>query len=115
MTPEGALLKQILDYLAAERIWAMRINTGAVVSEYKGRTRFHRYGRPGCADILAFPKIKRRSGSDDWFLEPILWIECKTPKGKQSEMQKVFQGEVEAEGHTYIVARSLEDVKAALQ
>lgn len=105
MTPEGAILKSILDYLAIEHIWAMRINTGAVVSEYKGRKRFHRYGRPGCADILAFPDN----------LHKPLWIECKTETGHQSEAQKWFQAEVEARGHYYIIARSIDDVKEFLR
>jgi hypothetical protein len=43
-----------------------------------------------------------------------VWIECKDSKGKQSDLQKSFQAQVEAEGHKYIVARSIEDVEAAL-
>jgi len=44
-----------------------------------------------------------------------LWIECKAAKGKQSELQKSFQEQVEREGHRYIVARSIEDVEQALK
>lgn len=102
MTPEGEILRSILDYLAAERIWAMRINTGAIVSEYQGRKRFHRYGRPGCADILAS------------FNSGFVWLEVKTDKGRQSPAQKEFEAEVNAEGHFYAVVRSIEDVKMAL-
>jgi hypothetical protein len=43
-----------------------------------------------------------------------MWIEVKSATGKQSELQKSFQAQVEAEGHRYIVARSIEDVEAAL-
>jgi len=50
---------------------------------------------------------------DDWgvWQARFLWIECKTPKGKQSEAQKSFQIQVEEQNHTYIVARSIEDVE----
>lgn len=102
MTPEGEILRSILDYLAVEKIWAMRLNTGAIVSEYKGRTRFHRYGRPGCADILAS------------FNGEFVWLECKTANGKQSDAQKEFEAEVKALGHYYFVVRSIDDVKTAL-
>lgn len=111
MTPEGAILKSILEYLAVCGVWSMRINTGAIASEYKGRTRFHRYGRPGCADILAIyaGKMSEMDGLT------ILWIEVKTEKGRQSDLQKLFQAEVEAEGHTYLIARSIDDVEALLK
>ena len=109
MTPEGEILKGILDYLAAVKVWAMRINTGAVVSEYKGKTRFHRYGRPGCADILATTFNMCECGGQGFVR--VIWIEVKTATGKQSDAQLEFQKEVENEGHTYIVARSIDDVR----
>ena len=56
----------------------------------------------GMADILAFG------------FQPC-WIELKTDKGKQYEFQKSFQSQVEEHGHTYILARSLEDVKKAFR
>ena len=105
--PRGASEKEvqaaILQYLTARRILAFRMNTGAVVSEYNGKQRMIRYGTPGMADILAF------YGGNAY------WIECKSPTGKQSELQKSFQQLVEAEGHVYAVARCIEDVEAALQ
>ena len=38
-----------------------------------------------------------------------LCIEFKTPKGRQSENQKVFQEQVEQHGNKYIIVRSVED------
>ena len=43
-----------------------------------------------------------------------MWIELKAANGKQIELQKSFQAKVEAEGHSYILARTLEDIEAAL-
>lgn len=103
---EREIQRAILDYLAAKHVLAFRMNSGAAVREYKGKTRKIIFGVPGMADILAFPILPHEYGS-------VLWIECKAEKGKQSELQKSFQAQVESEGHKYIVARSIEDVMAA--
>jgi hypothetical protein len=110
-TPEGAILKQILDYLAARNILAFRMQTGAVANEYKGKKRFMRFGTPGMADVLAFPVDHYGNAT---FIRCPLWIEVKSSTGKQSELQKSFQEQVEDHGHNYIIARSIEDVEAAL-
>jgi hypothetical protein len=103
---EAAIQRAILDYLAATGILAFRMNTGAVKIE----KRFMRFGSPGMADILAFPWQKRKSGSDEYYIDPIVWIECKAHSGIQSALQKSFQKQVEEHGHIYVIARSVEDV-----
>ena|SRR6185437_5764471 len=114
-TPEGAIVKAILDYLAVRRVLAFRMNTGALKAEYNGKQRFMRFGVPGMADILAFPNVEFRTPRPMTLTAPIiLWIEVKAPTGKQSEFQKSFQQQVEAEGHRYMVARSIADVEAVL-
>lgn len=40
-----------------------------------------------------------------------LAIEMKTPKGRQSDSQREWQNEVEAQGYTYAVARSFDDFR----
>jgi len=91
--------KAILQFLALKRVLAYRMNTGAAVYETAGKKRFVRYGNPGMADILAIT-----TGGQ------CIWIEVKAAKGKQSESQIRFQREVEKRGHTYLVARSVEDL-----
>jgi hypothetical protein len=103
MTPEGQILKAVLDYLAARHILAFRMNTGSLKDSRGIPVRF---GTPGMADVLAFPQV---NGYPD-----ICWIECKAAKGKQSPLQRSFQEQVEKEGHRYVVARSIEDLAAAL-
>jgi hypothetical protein len=119
-TPEGAVLKAVLDYLAARHILAFRMPVGAVKMDDK---RFMRFGTPGMADVLAFP-LEDRWKSDNYndcafylgqFPAPPVWIECKAPKGKQSEFQKSFQAQVEEAGHRYGICRSIEDVEALLK
>ena len=118
MTPEGAVLRQIMDYLAARHVLAFRMQVGAVSAQHEGKKRFMRFGTAGMADVLAFHK--RRAG---WLSNPAIkgdyrtdiitptWIEVKAPKGKQSPLQKSFQEMVEREGHLYIVARSIDDLE----
>jgi hypothetical protein len=87
----------ILHLLAAEHIFAIRLNTFATTD--RGRVLRSHSGGAGVADILAFPRE----------LMP-LWIEVKSATGKQSPEQKNFQLHVEEYGHTYLLARAPEDV-----
>ena len=96
---EAQIQQAILDYLTIKGVLAFRMNTGA----FKVDNRFIRCGSPGMADILAFVPTG----------DP-LWIEVKSDTGKQSTIQKWFQEMVESHGHTYIVARSIEDVQDIL-
>lgn len=107
---EAMIQAIILEYLAARHIFAMRMNSGTQVVNDNGHRRAIHMHEPGTADILAFP---RRITWEDQGLTP-LWIECKSATGKQTPVQKSFQRQVEDEGHKYIIARSIEDVEAAL-
>lgn len=110
---EAPTQRLILDYLAATRVLAFRMNTGQ--ANMGGR--YVAFGVPGMADILAFPKETVTVDDEDGCLgawtcthcSP-LWIECKATDGRQSALQKSFQAQVEAHGHRYVVARTLEDV-----
>jgi hypothetical protein len=95
-TPESGLLQACLQLLGAERIWHCRMNTGAV----QEGGRFFRFGRKGMADILV-----------PAFGSGVVWIECKAGRGQQSGEQKLFQQEVEAEGHTYLVVRDAAELQ----
>jgi len=99
---ESQTQRLILDWLAAKRILAFRMNSGAVKTD----KRFFRFGVAGMADILAFP--------EEWQAITPTWIEVKAAKGRQSEFQKSFQRQVEEAGHRYILAKSVDDVIAAL-
>ena len=92
-TPEAGVQRAILDLLAAERILAFRMNSGVM----RAGRRFVRFGVPGMADVLAFPGR-------------VLWIECKSERGRQSPEQASFQRQVESHGHSYLLARTPEDL-----
>jgi hypothetical protein len=109
---EAETSRAIMDYLAAERIFALRLNTAAMKVE--GRFfRSHSAGK-GCADILVIMGVKVSLvdplSTECYQLQRALWIEVKSPTGKQSPEQVSFQKDVEARGHLYILARSMEDV-----
>ena len=128
--PESGVLKACMDLLRAEHIWHMRMNTGAM----QNGTRFTRFGRPGTADILATPKTLvelicdadepdqkeswmvrwiagARHGLWKWKETQVLWVECKSYSGKQSDAQIEFEKEVSMAGHHYLVVRSSYDLK----
>lgn len=111
-TPEGTILKSILEYLSVIGMWHMRMNTGAMSGSHNSKRWFVKFCKPGTADILAIATSDKEWGKDK--LQWVVWFEVKTPTGKQSEEQKSFQAEVEAEGHAYHVVRSIEDVKEVL-
>ena len=110
-TPEGQLQRLVLDWLAAKHIFAIRMQTG-VLRNPAGRP--VTFGLPGQADILAFPRASKvKNGFANEHVIPY-WIELKAPKGKQSDLQKSFQAKVEAEGHRYLLIRSLDELEAQL-
>lgn len=97
---EKEVLSKVMQYLRSEKCLCYRMNTGAgLFSNPTGKQRFVRFGEKGMADILAFTK----SGTT-------LWVECKGSSGKQSELQRHFQGQIEAYNHIYIVAHGVEDL-----
>lgn len=61
-------------------------------------------GLPGEADLTLF----QRGGKT-------VFIEVKTPTGRQSKQQKAFQKRVEELGFEYLIARNLEDIKKLVE
>lgn len=96
---EKFVVKQILDFLAAHRVFAVRLNTLAVTADYKGKRRMYRSHNlgPGTADIVVLPP-----GS--------LWIECKGTDGQQTEEQKLFAEWVKSYHHNYLLVSSIDDL-----
>lgn len=116
LTPtEAETQKAILQLLAAYGVYAFRLNTAAIRTD--GRFfRAHSLGA-GAADIFALPIIHTAywkgspCGHELTIGQPQpLWIEVKSPTGKQSQEQASFQREVESRGCYYLLARSVEDV-----
>ena len=80
MTPESALVRATLDYLAARKIFAWRANSGAATAVYKGKKRFIRFaGVKGLSDIIGILPDGR-----------FLAIELKAPGKKPTAEQWEF-------------------------
>lgn len=94
---QGAILKA---YANHPRIVLWRQNTGAA----RIGKRFVRFGLPGQADLQGVIAPSGRA----------LFIECKSARGVQSDAQKTFQRFVEKHGGLYVLARTLDEVVAAL-
>lgn len=122
---EAEIQRTIMHLLAIEKIFALRINTSShLIDDGKGHRNFVRThsGGAGVADILAFPKflekLTNNSGSITRCVSLLvtpLWIEVKSATGRQTPEQKNFQEKVESEGHSYLLARSMDDVLAWLK
>lgn len=98
MSTEKATQKAVIDYLTLKRHFFWRNNSGAMVSEYKGRQRFMRFGTTGSPDIFVL-----KNGM-------LYGLEIKDIKGKQSEGQVLFENDMNRHGGIYKVIRTLDDV-----
>ena len=96
---ESEISKEIQDYLTDNGFfwWRSQVFNGRVKGGYL------RTGITGLADITLMLQ-----GSH-------LYIELKTLTGKQREAQEAFQATCKANGHYYIVARCVSDVRHQLK
>ena len=78
-----------------------RNNVGIFFTAYGARIAI---GLPGEPDLTLFTKTGKT-----------IFIEIKTPTGRQSEKQRHFQKLVEGYGFRYVVMRSVEDAKRLLR
>lgn len=100
-TPEGKIQLAILKHLRSHSVLCWR-HEPLTYNHDLGRHISNPYAMKGVADILAvMPDGTGR----------MLAIEVKTPKGKQSPDQVLFQKRLEEAGGVYVLARSVDDVK----
>lgn len=97
---EKDIQRACIEFLHLKKIFCWRNNTGAFVGEYKGKTRFLRYGYPGSADILGMLPDGR-----------FLAIEVKRPGNKLSDMQKVFAKKTVKNKGVYMVVHSVDELE----
>jgi len=103
MTPEGATLNAILEYLRIRHVFAWRNNTGAAKVGEGRDSRFIRYGLKGSSDISGCLDDGR-----------MLAIEVKAPRGRVTQEQTDFLESISKRGGVAFVARSVEDVEKAI-
>jgi hypothetical protein len=100
---ESNIQRTICDYLALKRYFFWRQNTAPAVQKTGDHWAFRRmppYSMKGVPDIILI------DGGH------FVGLEVKTPTGRQSPEQKEFQRRLTAEGGSYHVVRSVDDVIA---
>ena len=113
---EQATVRAILQFLHAHRIPAWRMNSGGFRAEYKGTTRFHRFGVTGMSDILGALVCRHGPDHTDHNCDHgrLLSIEVKSATGKVSAAQKDFLAQVTGAGGKAFVARDVATVAREL-
>lgn len=102
---ESTIQGKICKYLESKGYFFWRSNNTATYDQklnngLGGYRSQGQYTQPGLADICVV--------SDGGFM---IFLEVKTPKGRQSADQKLFQKKCERIGCEYYVVRSVDDVK----
>jgi len=108
---ETDTVKAIVEYLRLRGYLAWRVNTGAFKAEYKGKTRFHRFGVKGMSDIIGI--VSSTDGVHQYgpLIGRFLAIEVKSAIGTPTPEQVAFLAAVVKAGGIAFLARSLDDVK----
>lgn len=97
--------------LCGWRVW--RNNSRVVTMPGRGgKPRPVRFGETGSPDIFAF-RIGPIIGGVPSMVG--VAVECKSERGKQSEMQRAWQGEWERHGGIYLLVRSTWDLEDGLR
>jgi hypothetical protein len=101
---EKDIQRTILDYLTLLGAFRVRINSGAMTGEHKGRKRFMRFNdTPGCPDVLVC--------LDGRFVA----VEVKRPGGQATEKQLAALDAIRRAGGLAFIATSVADVERALK
>jgi len=77
---ENTLKKDVLKFLESSGVFCFRNNTGAIISQYKGKTRFFKFGAVGSGDIFAlhrgvFVSIELKSPGKHPTFDQESWME----------------------------------------
>ena len=97
---EAQIQAQVVQYLQKEHIFFHSIPNEAAGNDVRRQTQFVAMGlRKGVADMFVW-----------WPDGKPGYLEMKTPTGKQSDVQKVFERKCDEYGIRYDVARSVADV-----
>ena len=100
---EQLIQQQILARLGAlPGLTLWRNNSGALVDQ---RGQLVRYGQPGSADVLGVASPSGR----------LVALEVKRPGGRQTDLQRAWQGMVERHGGLYLLVTSVDQAVAELR
>ena len=115
---EANVLRGCLDYLQVlknqGKLWFCRMNSGKALVK-KGDKHYSLTLAPeGTADILVITNNGRYDAPNKFYALP-LFLEIKSPTGKQTKAQKEFQKEIEAQGCLYRIIRSIDELMGIIR
>ena len=115
---EADIKRAVDDFLTYQqnlgKLVFLRLNSGDFI-ETRGETRRRIRGCPkGTADYLVLHEGGELFATDKLFACMCVFIELKSPAGKQSKEQKEFQALVEAQGAEYHIVRSVSELERIL-
>ncbi len=96
---EKTIQNAVEQYLTLKKVFYWKNNSGALPTASGG---FIRFGAVGSPDICVV--------KDGQFIG----LEIKIPKGKQSDNQKIFQGNLQKAGGKYYIIRSVDEMMKLL-
>lgn len=106
---EQNLVRSILRELRARGCMVIRINSGAMSGDHKGKRWFMRFNdAPGCSDIIGMLPISMGSR--------FIAVEAKVGRNKVTPLQQAFLSDVAAHGGVALIVRdNCDDLWQAIQ
>ena len=105
--PEEILQKNICQFLQLHKIYFFSCPNELAGGGKNAKIRTGRFVslglKKGVADLIL------------WLGSETIYMEVKTPTGRQSDAQKRFQKRCEDSGRTYVVVRSVEEVEKIIR
>ena len=106
-TPEQLIQNKVCEYLQKKGLFFFRTNNAPVFdrklnSGYGGYRTQGKWAAPGLPDIILIDAEKYGMA---------VFLEIKTPKGKQSADQKLFEKRAHSNNAEYHIIQSLDDIK----
>jgi hypothetical protein len=108
---EQALQNACIEFLQYRQFYVIRMNSGMIRSEYKGKERLIKMGVSGTPDLLCIKPATAIPPS------PLMlyWMEIKLPGKKSTPIQKAKQDELRSLGCKVFEIHSLEELADAIK
>lgn len=109
-------VSQYLEYKTnLGELYADRLNSGAVYVKRGDRTYGVQLCREGTADFIVIRARRYFNNAPQVITPEIIFLELKGEKGRTSPTQDAFKILVEAQGASYAVIRSMEELEVVLE
>lgn len=114
---ENELQKAIIDYLTLKKYYVIRLNSGMMRGEYKGKTWVTKLAKKGTPDLMAFKLtdiFNLRTQQIEGEGVDLLFIEVKLPGKYATEDQNREMDEIRKHGARCFVIHSLAELQEIL-